>query len=381
MSDHLRMYYLDNLRIALTVLVIAHHVGQAYGPTGGYWPVQETARAAVLGPFFTVNRSFFMSLFFMISGYLMVGAYDRNGARAFTLSRLQRLGVPVLCFALVMIPLRIFLFGEHISSWLDLLYAGHLWYLEHLLLFSLGYALWRTVRNVPSEGGQAGQIGSQVGVRDRQAGNRTADREGSRLPSPLAIVAFALVIALASALVRIWSPIDRWFNLLGFFRVAFADVPRDLGFFIAGVLSYPRRWFERFPVRAGFVWLIIGMTLTIGWYAYALALYRLVPLSPMTMMVIYPLWEVFLCCGLCIGLLVLFRQAADMQSGFGKALARSQYSAYFWHPLLIVPLQMALLAVPMQPLVKFLLVTAVAVPLVFLWSHVVLRSRALRAVF
>jgi glucan biosynthesis protein C len=381
MSDRSRMYYLDNLRIALTILVIAHHVGQAYGPTGGYWPVQETARAAVLGPFFTVNRSFFMSLFFMISGYLMVGAYDRHGARAFTLSRLQRLGVPVLCFALVMIPLRIFLFGEHISSWLDLLNAGHLWYLEHLLLFSLGYALWRTVRNVPSEGGRARQISGQGGVRAGQAGNRTADREGGKLPSPFAIVAFTLVIALASALVRIWSPIDRWFNLFGFFRVAFADVPRDLGFFIAGVLSYPRRWSERFPVRAASVWLLVGITLAVAWYAYDLVLYRLVPLSPTAMAVIYPLWEVFLCCGLCIGLLVLFRQAADMQNRFGKVLARSQYSAYFWHPLLIVPLQMALLAVPMPPLVKFLLVTAVAVPLVFLWSHLLLRSRALRAVF
>jgi glucan biosynthesis protein C len=381
MRDHARMYSLDNLRIALTILVIAHHVGQAYGPTGGYWPVQEAARAAVLGPFFTVNRSFFMSLFFMISGYLMVGAYDRNRARAFTLSRLRRLGVPVLCFALVMIPLRIFLFGEHISSWLDLLNAGHLWYLEHLLLFSLGYALWRTVRNVPAKGGMAGQIGAQGGAPAGQTDNRTADREGGRLPAPLAIVAFALAIALASALIRIWSPIDRWFNLLGFFRVAFADVPRDMGFFIAGVLSYPRRWFERFPVRVGFVWFSIGMTLAAAWYAYDLALYRLLPLSPTAMALIYPLWETFLCCGMCIGLLVLFRQAADMQSGFGKALARSQYSAYFWHPLLIVPLQMALMAAPMPPLVKFLLVTAVAVPLVFLWSHLLLSSRALRAVF
>jgi glucan biosynthesis protein C len=31
-----RLYYLDNLRVSLTALVIAHHVGQAYGPTGGW---------------------------------------------------------------------------------------------------------------------------------------------------------------------------------------------------------------------------------------------------------------------------------------------------------------------------------------------------------
>jgi glucan biosynthesis protein C len=381
MKDNSRVYYLDNLRIALTILVMAHHVGQAYGPTGGYWPVQEAARAAILGPFFTVNRSFFMSLFFMISGYLMVGAYDRNGARAFTLSRLRRLGVPVLCFALAMIPLRIFLFGERISSWMDLLNAGHLWYLEHLLLFSLGYALWRTMRGVPSEGERAEQTSDRGDSRAGQADSRAADRQGGGPPSLLAILAFALVIALASALVRIWSPIDRWFNLLGFFRVAFADVPRDLGFFVAGILAYPRRWFERYPQKAGFVWLALGITLAAAWYAYALVLHRLVPVSPIAMAVIYPLWEALLCCGLCIGLLVLFRQAADMQSRFGKTLARSQYSAYFWHPILIVPLQMAVLAVAMQPLVKFLLVTAVAVPLVFLWSHLLLRRRALRTVF
>jgi peptidoglycan/LPS O-acetylase OafA/YrhL len=34
------LYFLDNLRVALIVLVIAHHVGQAYGPTGGSWPIQ-----------------------------------------------------------------------------------------------------------------------------------------------------------------------------------------------------------------------------------------------------------------------------------------------------------------------------------------------------
>src|SRR5208282_329283 len=93
-----RLFYLDNLRIVLTILVIAHHVGQAYGPTGGYWPVQEAARAAILGPFFTVNRSFFMSLFFMISGYFMVAAFERHTVGAFIRSRFVRLGIPVLLF-------------------------------------------------------------------------------------------------------------------------------------------------------------------------------------------------------------------------------------------------------------------------------------------
>ncbi len=37
MSREKRLYYLDNLKVFLIVLVIMHHVGQAYGTTGGGW--------------------------------------------------------------------------------------------------------------------------------------------------------------------------------------------------------------------------------------------------------------------------------------------------------------------------------------------------------
>jgi glucan biosynthesis protein C len=358
MNARTRLYYLDNLRVVLTILVIAHHVGQAYGPTGGYWPVQEATRAAVLGPFFTVNRSFFMSLFFMISGYFMVGAYDRSGPRAFILGRLRRLGIPVLVFAVLMLLARIFLFGERIGSWLDVFNAGHLWYLEHLLLFSLVYALWRGLR-----------------------GNRRQEDLSRRpLPGWLAYLAFALGVAVCSALVRIWSPIDRWFNLLGFFRVAFADVPRDLGFFLVGVWAYRRGWFERFHARAGIGWLAAGLAAAAAWYAYDLGLGRLLPLSDAAFGVVYPLWEILLCLGMCIGLTVVFREAANFQGALGKWLADNQYSAYFWHPLLIVPLQMAALGISATPLAKFALVTLVGVAVVFAWSHLLRLLRPVRAV-
>ena len=49
--------------------------------------------------------------------------------------------------------------------------------------------------------------------------------------------------------------------------------------------------------------------------------------------------------------------------------------------LQIVPIQMALLGLQLPPFVKFALVTALAVPVTFLWSHALLKSRALRTVF
>jgi glucan biosynthesis protein C len=354
-----RLFYLDALRIVLTILVIVHHVGQAYGPTGGYWPVQEPARAAILGPFFTVNRSFFMSLFFMISGYFMVSAYQRNGFGRFLRNRLVRLGVPVLVFAALMIPARVFLFGEHITRWDDYINAGHLWYLEHVLLFSVVYALWRKIR------------GTQPAPRVGQEPERPAPGLGVTL-------AALLLVALGCGLVRIWSPIDRWMNLLGFFRVAFADLPRDLAFFIFGAIAFRRGWFESYPVRRGMIWLAVGVAAAIAWYAWAL-LPHAAP-GALAFSISYLVWEELICFGFCIGLLVLFRQTANSQGRFGRMLAANQYSAYFWHPLLIVGIQMAFLSLPLGPFVKFAAVSLVGVPIVFLWSWLVRCIRPVKAV-
>jgi glucans biosynthesis protein C len=94
----------------------------------------------------------------------------------------------------------------------------------------------------------------------------------------------------------------------------------------------------------------------------------------------YPIWESILCFGMCIGLLVLFREAFKGQSALGKSLAANQYSAYFWHPLLVVGIQICILALPLGPFAKFVLVTLVGVPLVFLWSALMRRLSWVRAV-
>ena len=52
MATNRRLYFLDNLRVALIMLVIAHHVAQTYGPTGGDWPIGEQRDHRLAGPLF-----------------------------------------------------------------------------------------------------------------------------------------------------------------------------------------------------------------------------------------------------------------------------------------------------------------------------------------
>ena len=354
MAERRRFHDLDNLKVALTALLIAHHVGQAYGPTGGSWPIQEAARSALLGPLFTIDRSFFMSLFFLISGFLTVRSYDAKGGWPLVKGRLLRLGLPLLAWALLMIPLQVFVFGAPgggAKAWpID---VGHLWFLEHLLLFSLVYALWRTLRGRRSPALKA--------------------PASPRAPRAWTVVLFAVGLAVVSGLVRIAYPIDRWTYLLGFFRVAFADVPRDLSFFVLGLIAYRRQWLSAFSSRAGRAWLAVAVILAGLVAAYDLVVYDLFPIGEPAWGTVYVFWESLFCCAACIGLLVLFRDRVTMHGRLAQALAKSQYTAYIVHVPVVLAFQYAVMNVALPPFAKFALVTLASVPATFAVASVLRR--------
>ena len=66
-----RVYYIDNLRIFLTALVIVHHTAIAYGASGGWcYITPNTVKGAQmigLSSLLAVDQAFFMSFFFFIS--------------------------------------------------------------------------------------------------------------------------------------------------------------------------------------------------------------------------------------------------------------------------------------------------------------------------
>jgi glucans biosynthesis protein C len=379
MNSARRLYFVDNLRVALTALVIIHHVGQAFGGTGGWWYFQDAVRSPLLSILFVLDRSFFMSLFFMISGYFLPASFDRKGAGSFMKDRLVRLGIPVLFFFLVVIPLMMYAYyvnfrgyastsfwsyylnvyfgagakpaGWSGPGWPDMQF-GHTWFLEHLLFFALCYTLVRLVWKRP-----VNWLNSST-----------------RLPGNLAIVLFALALSAVTFAVRIWSPIDRWTAFLGFIQTAFADVPRDLSFFILGIAAYHTSWLERVTVRQGKTWLAVGLGLGV---AFAL----LTPLRDQLFMTggldwkswSFTVWESLYCCGMVIGLLVLFREKLNVQPAWLKHAGGAAFAAYLFHVPVVVALQYSAGALVLGPLLKFALVSLVAVPLTFVVSYYIRR--------
>ena len=379
-----RLFFIDNLRIGLIALVVAHHVGQAYGPTGGWWYFAGLERSPVLGAFFTVNRSFFMSLFFMISGYFLPQSFDRKKT-GFLGDRFIRLGIPLLAFFCVIIPVMMYAYHIHFRpygpipffsyyarfyfghgprpphwagpGWPDANF-GHLWFVEHLLIFAVLYRLWRLL---PFSG-------------------RMAARPSARPPRSIEIAAFAVVLAAVTYVVRLWYPIDRWIAFLHFIQVAFADVPRDVAFFLIGIIAYRRNWFSAMPTRTGMAWLAVGCAACASCYAACLTGHTFFNGGgPSLGAFVFDLWEAFLCCGMCIGLTVLFRERLNFRGRLARDLAAATYAVYLLHVPVLVPLQYAFGGASLGPLAKFFLVTLIAIPATFAIGSALRRAPLARA--
>lgn len=100
-----RAYYLDWLRVFLTVLVILHQCVTLYYPPYAWAAKKDDIPLQMFsGLFLDANTAYFMALFFFISGLFVPGSYSRKGAAKFLLGRTLRLMVPCVVCSLLITP-------------------------------------------------------------------------------------------------------------------------------------------------------------------------------------------------------------------------------------------------------------------------------------
>ncbi len=136
-----RLYYFDNIKILLIVVVVFIHSGLAYIPTAEGWSPSfpgplPLADVLVVGTFEAVAASFAMALFFFISAYLLVGSFDRKGQKKFLKDRFVRIGIPlfgIVAFYLILITA----VGANPATYS----LGNLWFLVFLLILAVAYSV------------------------------------------------------------------------------------------------------------------------------------------------------------------------------------------------------------------------------------------------
>jgi glucan biosynthesis protein C len=376
--SRLRLFYIDNLRILLTALVILHHLAIGYGGPGDFAYYEQSQISTVSTILMTlllgINQAFFMGFFFMISSYFAPSSYDRKGAWPYLKDRLIRLGIPLLFYIVVIDPL--FSYGlsrnrgypgslrEFLRLYLNdyrALGVGPLWFVEVLLIFSFIYVLWRLLRKpavtpAPSE---------------------------SKAPGNLAIAGFALVLALLTFVVRIWQPVGSGFNFFGF---QFSFFVQYIALLVVGVLAYRRNWFSGLTDAQGKVWRWTILALVVLFFVLFVAGGALEgSIDPFMgglhwQSLAFALWEQFMCMAMVVTLLVWFRTRFNQQGAWAKKLSAASYATYIFHQPVIALLMIALGGIRLDMGLKFVLVAPLAVSLCFLVGYAVKRLPVARRI-
>ena len=359
-----RLLYIDNIRILLICLVIATHCSITYSGPGSWYfadPGNGTTTPFILSVIDTLNQSFFMGFFVLVSAYFVVGSLQRKGRGLFTRDRLVRLGIPLLVWVLFINPLilLIILNGTGTlpmppASLLNPLTGaglGPMWFVFFLLVTTFAYLLW--------------------------TGFYPSAPPGSVKPHPFpgfaSSVALGILLGIVTSVVRIFLPIGSMW-LFGFQLPFF---PQYITAFIIGIYAAQNNWFDEIPARVGktcavtalllvaiqplFIYLILnspdGLSQVMGGLHWQV--------------VFYAFWEQMAGVMIITGLLFIFSRWFNTQGSVARAMAGDSYTVYIIHPVIIILLAITLAGFALPSLTKFAIVLPLAICLSFALAHVI----------
>ena len=351
----MRTHFLDRLRVVLTALVIVHHTAITYGGSGGWFyrevPTSAAPASVLLTTLCSIDQAFFMGMFFLIAGYFTPSAFERRGAARYLVDRFIRLGLPLLVFGFVLGPLTISLvhdtgadagFGAAALARLARLdfEPGPLWFAWALLLFGLAYAAWRALRGGPA----------------------ASRPDEAPVPGHGRWLLAALTVGVGALLIRQWVPTGRnvaWLQLGYFSSYVFL--------FALGCAAWRHRWLERIERRHALPWALVAL-LTVPLLPVAAALAGAFEGKPVDFSggwsgpaASYAFWEPFVAWGVMALLLWQFHSRFNRASALWQGWGRAAYAAFIVHAPVLVALSLLLRNWQAAPLLKFLLVAALAI--------------------
>lgn len=336
------LYYLDLLRVFLTILVFYHHSAIAFGASGGWYYVSASTTSgitqALLSLSMAVDQSYFMSLFFFISAFLMPVSYDRKGTKAFMLDRLNRLGIPLLVYTFLINPL--LLYWLYDVRWVTGL--GPMWFVFTLLLFELTYVVYRSCL--------------------------WRIRIAWQSPTTGGILLFILIMGLAAFGIRLYIPIgtDIYGLQLGYF-------PLYIGMYLLGIVAQRNHWLDGLSVRRALLWFLLAVLAGIPLLMYFMYMY----LNQIALFnggwnmqaLFYALWDPIMCVGISGFLLAYGKSRCHVPIPCIQQMSADSYAFYFIHPVVVVGFTLLAQLLPFSPLVRLLFVVVIGIPCCFVLAR------------
>lgn len=357
-----RMYFLDNLRTIVILLVIFLHgamVYMAYAPE--WWYVLDRQRSEFFTLLVLAIDVANMQAMFMLAGYFALPSLRKRGARGFLKDKALRIGLPWAFGAIFLAPLvtyLIYVIREIPVGYLDfwrgdfwgpLYQQSAYWFLGVLFLLfvlvALGYAA------IPRLQGLAQEV----------------VQPGWKL-----WLGFGLLMIAATFLIGLVYPLDGW-NRAIIFMVQPVRVPLYLGYFVLGIIAWRQGWFTPDGIKPEVApWVLVAGFSGLGYLALRILGPQLPGLNLRWALTAIT-FNLFCLAAIIAGIAVL-REVANTNRGAWGSLSANSYGMYYIHPLILFPIAYLFTAVNIPLAIKSSLVILLAILLSWAFSALVLKK-------
>ncbi|KPK93052.1 MAG: hypothetical protein AMJ88_08980 [Anaerolineae bacterium SM23_ 63] len=235
-------------------------------------------------------------------------------------------------------------------QWILAYQAGHLWFLLALLLFAVIYVIYRAVV-------------------DRIKTKQYFQYYSDRFPPNRALILSIVFLIVLTFIVRIRFSVGEWtypgFQLAHSVHYAFS--------FFVGILAYRGDWLNRLDRDQARRWGIVALIMMPLFFVVAIlggaleggAAFERFLGGLHWQSLGYTTWESILLIAILTFLLYFFREHVNRTSPLLRSMAASVYTVYIIHQTVLFVFNILFLRVDVPTIVKFPIVSLIAVPLCF----------------
>lgn len=352
-----RMYFFDNLKAFIILLMVVFHVALGYTTWDlKWWDVNDIQKSTFFDLFVFETDVYIMPIMFMIAGYFAPIVLVKKGMSLFWQDKLQRIVLPWIAGVLLIAP---FISYSIIFSrtntppnyftfwatgfWGEYYQQAHFWFLGVLTVFFLLLTL-------------AYKLNLSYFVKPPQI----------RIPSGWFFLSFALLTAASFFGLNLYFATDAWVTVKFIFSIQPVRIVLYFCYFGLGIYAWKNAWFTSNGYNPRLLpWGLSAIIMLFIFLAYRVT-FTLGTDIPLLFKAGHALIFAAFCLTATFAFIALFQRYFDSKAYVWRRLAANSYTIYFIHRCVVIPLAYIVQNLQLNIWIKYIGVSLTSVVLCFL---------------
>lgn len=360
-----RLYFFDNLRAGIILLMVIFHVALGYTTWDlPWWYINDMEKSSFFDLFVFETDVYIMPIMFLIAGYFAPMILLKKGALKFWKNKTTRIIIPWVLGVILIAPLIAYSpLVTHIGNppapdyfdfWLNGFWGpfyqqGHYWFLGILTLFFFLLTIVYLIR--PASLAKAARPTS---------------------PSAGFLLGFTLLTAVSFFAVNLTYWCDTWMPIGYLFCIQPVRLILHLCYFFLGVHAWKQGWFTDNGYMPRLLpWSVSAAIMLVVFLVYRVS-FTMVPDVPVLFKAGHALTHCLLAVTSTFALIALFKRFVDSDAYLWRRLAANSYTIYYIHFFAILSVGYILQKINMNIGLKYSIASAASLIICFLAAEYII---------